>query len=153
MTSTFQFVKYVRFLNKNKSLMVSYLVSYIHVNVFHIYTIFYVQCYIYYNISFMYFFHFDFFFNCLHTLANFFFFGCFSSGFFLHLPFMDGAELGEIIQITFIFKIKLGAPNSCTFVFQFLDVYNCSLTKMALPLSLHKHNTNLFIIILFYGKN
>ena len=73
MTSTFQFVKYVSFLNKNKSLMVSYLVSYIHVNVFHIYTIFYVQCYIYYNISFMYFFHFDFFFNCLHTLANFFF--------------------------------------------------------------------------------
>ena len=124
--------------------MVSYLVSYIHVNAFYIYTIFYVQRYIYYNISFMYFIHFDLFFNCLQTLANVFFLWVLFQWLFLHLPSIHGAEIGEIIQIMFIFKIKIlhtiGAPNSCKFVFQFLDVYNCSLTKMTPPLSLHKHD-------------
>ena len=47
----------------------------------------------------------------------------------------------------------IDASNSCKFVFQFLDVYNCSLTIMAPPLSLHKNTTKLFIIILFYRKN
>ena len=138
--------------------MVSDLVSYIHINVFYIYTIFYVQRYIYYNISFMYFIHFDFFFNYLQTLANAFFsLGAFPTAFFcISLP-MHGAEIGEIIQITLIFKIKvctpLVHPIAAKFVFQFLDVYNCSLTKMKPPLSLSTNTANLFIILLFYGKN
>ena len=81
----------------------------------------------------------------MQTLANFFFFffWLLFQWLFLHLLSMHGAEIGEIIHITFIFKLKICAPfvhPIAASVFQFLDVYNCSLTKMTPSLSPHEQD-------------